>query len=143
MPFEEGLKFERQAFEACMADPQSSALRYQFFAERAAAKIEGMAAGTEAKSVKRVGIIGAGTMGGGIAMCFAQAGFQVTLVDQDQAGLDRGMGIIRKNYDISVQRGRLLSDQVTGYLANLEATTDWQALREQISLSKRYLRIWN
>ena len=88
VPFEEGLKFERQAFEACMADPQSSALRYQFFAERAAAKIEGIAEGTEAESVKRVGIIGAGTMGGGIAMCFAQAGFQVTLVDQDQAGLD-------------------------------------------------------
>ena len=129
VPFEEGLKFERQAFEACMADPQSSALRHQFFAERAAAKIEGMAAGTEAKPVKRVGIIGAGTMGGGIAMCFAQAGFEVTLVDQDQAGLDRGMGIIRKNYDISVQRGRLSSDQVSAFLANLEATTDWERLK--------------
>ena len=129
VPFEEGLKVERQAFEACMADPQSSALRHQFFAERAAAKIEGMAAGTEAKPVKRVGIIGAGTMGGGIAMCFAQAGFQVTLVDQDQAGLDRGLGTIRKNYDISVQRGRLSTDQVTVFLANLKATTDWQALK--------------
>ena len=129
VPFEEGLKVERQAFEACMADPQSSALRHQFFAERAAAKIEGMAAGTEAKPVKRVGIIGAGTMGGGIAMCFAQAGFQVTLVDQDQAGLDRGLGTIRKNYDISVQRGRLSTDQVTAFLANLKATTDWQALK--------------
>ena len=129
VPFEDGLKVERQAFEACMADPQSSALRHQFFAERAAAKIEGMAAGTEAKPVKRVGIIGAGTMGGGIAMCFAQAGFQVTLVDQDQAGLDRGLGTIRKNYDISVQRGRLSTDQVTAFLANLKATTDWQALK--------------
>ena len=129
VPFEEGLKIERQAFEACMADPQSSALRHQFFAERAAAKIEGMAAGTEAKPVKRVGIIGAGTMGGGIAMCFAQTGFQVTLVDQDQAGLDRGMGTIRKNYDISMQRGRLSSDQVSAFLSNLEATTDWERLK--------------
>ena len=128
VPFEDGLKVERQAFEACMADPQSSALRHQFFAERAAAKIQGMTPDTEAQSVKHVGIIGAGTMGGGIAMCFAQAGFQVTLVDQDQEGIDRGLGTIRKNYDISVQRGRLSSDQVTGYLANLEATTDWQAL---------------
>ena len=128
-PFEEGLKVERQAFEACMADPQSSALRHQFFAERAAAKIEGMAAGAEAKSVKRVGIIGAGTMGGGIAMCFAQAGFRVTLVDQDQEGLDRGMGIIRKNYDISVQRGRLSADQVSSFLSHLEATTDWEMLK--------------
>ena len=129
VPFEDGLKVERQAFEACMADPQSSALRHQFFAERAAAKIQGMTPDTEAQAVKHVGIIGAGTMGGGIAMCFAQAGFQVTLVDQDQAGIDRGLGTIRKNYDISVQRGRLSSDQVTGYLANLEATTDWQALQ--------------
>ena len=112
-----------------MADPQSSALRHQFFAERAAAKIEGMAAGAEAKSVKRVGIIGAGTMGGGIAMCFAQAGFRVTLVDQDQDGLDRGMGIIRKNYDISVQRGRLSADQVSSFLSHLEATTDWEMLK--------------
>jgi 3-hydroxyacyl-CoA dehydrogenase len=127
--FEDGLKVERQAFEACMADPQSSALRHQFFAERAAAKIQGMAPGTETQPVKRVGIIGAGTMGGGIAMCFAQAGFQVTLVDQDQEGIDRGLGTIHKNYDISVQRGRLSSDQVTGYLSNLEATTDWQALK--------------
>ncbi|NDH39899.1 MAG: 3-hydroxyacyl-CoA dehydrogenase, partial [Gammaproteobacteria bacterium] len=129
VPFEEGLKIERQAFEACMADPQSSALRHQFFAERAAAKIEGMVAGTEAKPIKRVGIIGAGTMGGGIAMCFAQTGFQVTLVDQDQAGLDRGMGTIRKNYDISMQRGRLSSDQVSAFLSNLEATTDWERLK--------------
>ena len=129
VPFEEGLKFERQAFEACMADPQSSALRYQFFAERAAAKVQGMSPDTEAASVQRVGIIGAGTMGGGIAMCFAQAGFEVTLVDQDQAGLDRGMGIIRKNYDISVQRGRLSSDQVSSFLSNLKATTHWQMLK--------------
>jgi 3-hydroxyacyl-CoA dehydrogenase len=128
-PFEEGLKFERQAFEACMADPQSSALRYQFFAERAAAKIQGMSPDTEAASVQQVGIIGAGTMGGGIAMCFAQAGLRVTLVDQDQDGLDRGMGIIRKNYDISVQRGRLSADQVSSFLSHLEATTDWEMLR--------------
>ena len=131
MPFGEGLKFERQAFEACMADPQSSALRHQFFAERAAAKIQGMAPGTEAQPVTRVGIIGAGTMGGGIAMCFAQAGFQVTLLDQDQEGLDRGLGIIRKNYEISVQRGRLSPDQVTRFLGNLEAATDWEVLKDK------------
>ena len=129
VPFEEGLKFERQAFEACMADPQASALRYQFFAERAAAKVQGMSPDTEAASVQQVGIIGAGTMGGGIAMCFAQAGFRVTLVDQDQDSIDRGMNIIRKNYDISVQRGRLSADQVSSFLSNLKATTDWQMLQ--------------
>jgi len=112
-----------------MADPQSSALRYQFFAERAAAKVQGMSPDTIAASVQHVGIIGAGTMGGGIAMCFAQAGFRVTLVDQDQDGIDRGMNIIRKNYDISVQRGRLSADQVSSLLSHLEATTDWEMLK--------------
>ena len=129
VPFEEGLKTERQAFEACMADPQSSALRHQFFAERAATKIQSVTADTKASPVKHVGIIGAGTMGGGIAMCFAQAGFQVTLLDQDQDGLDRGMGTIRKNYDISMERGRLSADQVSSFLSNLDASTDWQVLK--------------
>ena len=129
VPFDEGLKTERQAFEACMADPQSSALRHQFFAERAATKIQGVTADTKASPVKHVGIIGAGTMGGGIAMCFAQAGFQVTLLDQDQDSLDRGMGTIRKNYDISVERGRLSADQVSSFLSNLDASTDWQILK--------------
>ena len=79
--------------------------------------------------MKHVGIIGAGTMGGGIAMCFAQSGFRVTLVDQDQEGLERGLGIIKKNYEISVKRGRLSAEQVEGFLRNLEPTTDWQQLQ--------------
>ena len=130
LPFDEGLAAERRAFEACMADPQSAALRHLFFAERAAGKIDGMAAGTEAQPVKHVGIIGAGTMGGGIAMCFAQSGFRVTLVDQDEDGLDRGLSIIKKNYEISIKRGRLSAEQVEGFLRNLEPTTDWQQLQD-------------
>ncbi len=129
MAFDEGLAAERRAFEACMEDPQSTALRHLFFAERMASKIDGMAVGTEAQPVKHVGIIGAGTMGGGIAMCFAQSGFRVTLVDQDQEGLERGLGIIKKNYEISVKRGRLSAEQVEGFLRNLEPTTDWQQLQ--------------
>ena len=129
MTFDEGLAAERRAFEACMEDPQSTALRHLFFAERTASKIDGMAVGTEAQPVKHVGIIGAGTMGGGIAMCFAQSGFRVTLVDQDQEGLERGLGIIKKNYEISVKRGRLSAEQVEGFLRNLEPTTDWQQLQ--------------
>ena len=129
MAFDEGLAAERRAFEACMEDPQSTALRHLFFAERTASKIDGMAVGTEAQPVKHVGIIGAGTMGGGIAMCFAQSGFRVTLVDQDQEGLERGLGIIKKNYEISVKRGRLSAEQVEGFLRNLEPTTDWQQLQ--------------
>ena len=130
LPFDEGLAAERRAFEACMADPQSAALRHLFFAERAAGKIDGMAAGTEAQPVKHVGIIGAGTMGGGIAMCFAQSGFRVTLVDQDEDGLNRGLSIIKKNYEISIKRGRLSAEQVEGFLRNLEPTTDWQQLQD-------------
>ena len=129
MTFDEGLAAERRAFEASMEDPQSTALRHVFFAERMASKIDGMAVGTEAQPVKHVGIIGAGTMGGGIAMCFAQSGFSVTLVDQDQEGLERGLGIIKKNYEISVKRGRLSAEQVEGFLRNLEPTTDWQELQ--------------
>ena len=130
LPFDEGLAAERRAFEACMEDPQSAALRHLFFAERAAGKIDGMAAGTEAQPVKHVGIIGAGTMGGGIAMCFAQSGFRVTLVDQDEDGLDRGLSIIKKNYEISIKRGRLSAEQVEDFLRNLEPTTDWQQLQD-------------
>ena len=89
-----------------------------------------MAAGTEAQPVKHVGIIGAGTMGGGIAMCFAQSGFRVTLVDQDEDGLNRGLSIIKKNYEISIKRGRLSAEQVEGFLRNLEPTTDWQQLQD-------------
>ena len=129
MTFDEGLAAERRAFKACMGDPQSTALRHLFFAERAASKIDGMAAGTEARPVNHVGIIGAGTMGGGIAMCFAQSGFRVTLVDQDEEGLDRGLSVIKKNYEISVKRGRLSADQVKGFLSNLAPTSDWQQLQ--------------
>jgi 3-hydroxyacyl-CoA dehydrogenase len=130
LTFDEGLAAERQAFEACMEDPQSAALRHLFFAERTASKIDGMAAGTEPQPVKHVGIIGAGTMGGGIAMCFAQSGFRVTLVDQDEDGLERGLGSIKKNYGISIKRGRLSAEQVEGFLRNLEPTTDWQQLQD-------------
>ena len=130
LPFDEGLAAERRAFEACMADPQSAALRHLFFAERAAGKIDGMAADTEAQHVKHVGIIGAGTMGGGIAMCFAQSGFRVTLLDQDEDGLDRGLSIIKKNYEISIKRGRLSAEQVEDFLRNLEPTTDWKQLQD-------------
>ena len=130
LTFDEGLAAERRAFEACMEDPQSASLRHLFFAERAAGKIDGMAAGTEAQPVKHVGIIGAGTMGGGIAMCFAQSGFRVTLVDQDEDGLNRGLSIIKKNYEISIKRGRLSAEQVEGFLRNLEPATDWQQLQD-------------
>jgi 3-hydroxyacyl-CoA dehydrogenase len=107
VPFEEGVAAERAAFVELVAGEQSAALRYAFFAERVARKVPGLAAGTAARAVERVAVVGAGTMGGGIAMCFADAGIPVILVDSEQAALDRGIGVIRRNYRAQVDRGRL------------------------------------
>jgi len=105
LPFEEGLKKERELFLRLMSSDQSKALRYAFFAEREAAKIAGVETGTRPRSVERVAIIGAGTMGGGIAMSFANAGIPVTLVETGKDQLNRGLGIIRKNYEATAARG--------------------------------------
>ncbi len=106
-PFREGLAFERELFVKLAQGRQSLALRHVFFAERAAAKIDGLPPGVEPLPVARVGVIGAGTMGGGIAMSFLSAGLSVTLVEREAEPLERGVATIRKNYDRSVQRGRL------------------------------------
>ena len=113
-----------------MEDSQSRALRHLFFAERQAARIDGAAHSEGIAEIKTVGIIGAGTMGGGIAMCFAQAGFNVRLLDRDQASIGAGLATIRKNYDISVQRGRLTAAQVDAYVARIEAATDMTVLAD-------------
>lgn len=107
MPFEQGLAFERAQFVECVQSEQSAALRHIFFAEREAARVPGLDKSVMPRPVARAGIIGAGTMGGGIAMCFANAGIPVTLVEQNQEGLDRGLGLIRKNYEITVSKGKL------------------------------------
>ena len=118
-PFEEGLKRERQEFMACLEDPQSAALRHMFFAERAAGKIDNLSQDSQAKSIATVGIIGAGTMGGGIAMCFAQAGIKVTLVDMTDEAVSQGLEKITKNWAISVKKGRLTASQTDAMMANI------------------------
>src|SRR5665213_1352993 len=104
-PFEEGLKTERKLFMELMTGPQSAAQRYAFFAERQAAKIPDVPNDTLLIPIASVGIIGAGTMGGGIAMNFASAGIPVTIVEVKQDALDRGLGVIRKNYERTAARG--------------------------------------
>ena len=94
-PFEEGIQTERQLFMELMMSPQSAAQRYYFFAERAAAKIPDVPEDTPARPIKKVGVLGAGTMGGGIAMNFANAGIPVTIVEVKQEALERGIGVIR------------------------------------------------
>src|SRR5262249_29571361 len=98
LPFDEGLKRERELFAGLVNGEQSQAQRYFFFAERRAARIPGLAADTPVVKVNRVAIIGAGTMGGGIGMAFANAGIPVTLVEQQQDFLDRGLGVMRTNW---------------------------------------------
>lgn len=130
LDFDAGLKRERELFMACMEDPQSAALRHMFFAERAAAKIDSIDTSVEPAQVQRVGIIGAGTMGGGIAMCFAQAGIQVTLIDMSDEAVTAGISKIRANYDISVKRGRLSQDQVEAIMSQIKSSTHFEDLAD-------------
>lgn len=110
LPFDEGLKVERAMFDELLADPQSAAMRYVFFAERQVGKIPGLPSDAETKRIEIVGIIGAGTMGVGIAMSFANAGFRVKVVEAQQTAIDRGLSNVRQTYERSVKRGRLSSE---------------------------------
>lgn len=110
LPFDEGLKKEREGFLKLVASDQSKAQRYAFFAEREAAKIAGVPEGTKPRPVNRVAILGAGTMGGGIAMSFANAGVPVTLIETGEEQLKRGMGIMQKNWEATAARGGIPAD---------------------------------
>src|SRR3954453_19792391 len=110
LPFDEGLKKEREGFLKLVSSDQSKAQRYAFFSEREAAKIAGVPEGTKARPVERVAIIGAGTMGGGIAMSFANAGIPVTLIETGEEQLKRGMGVMQKNWEATAARGGIPAD---------------------------------
>ena len=126
--FAEGEAVEARAFAALLPSPASKALRHLFFAERQAAKIPGLPADTALREVKTVGVVGAGTMGGGIAMTFANAGFPVVLVEATQAALDRGLGIIRGNYEATQAKGRLTAEQVRERLERIRPTLAYEDL---------------
>ncbi|MBR0949332.1 3-hydroxyacyl-CoA dehydrogenase NAD-binding domain-containing protein [Bradyrhizobium canariense] len=110
LPFDEGLKKEREGFLKLVASDQSKAQRYAFFAEREASKIAGVPEGTKPRPVNRVAILGAGTMGGGIAMSFANAGVPVTLIETGEEQLKRGLGIMQKNWEATAARGGIPAD---------------------------------
>ncbi|MEH6516868.1 MAG: 3-hydroxyacyl-CoA dehydrogenase NAD-binding domain-containing protein [Halioglobus sp.] len=122
---EAGQAVERERFLVCQKSPQSAALRHVFFAERATGKLPDIPKDTAVREVNSVAVIGAGTMGGGIAMCFANAGIPVTIVEMVQENLDRGLGVLRKNYETSLKRGRFTQAQVDGFLANISGTVDY------------------
>ena len=109
--FDEGLKKEGEYFVECLLHPQREAMIHIFFGERAASKISDVPSDTKVMDIKKAGIIGSGTMGGGIAMCFANAGIPVHIIDQDEDNLKRGLSVIEKNYDFMVSRGRMTPEQ--------------------------------
>ena len=130
MPFEAGLKHERDLFTALMLSPESAALRHVFQAERAAAKILDVPDGTPARPIARVGVIGAGTMGGGITMSLINAGLAVVLLETKQEALDRGLANIRRNYQGALRKGTLSEASLAQRLALITPTLDYAPLRD-------------
>ena len=129
-PYAEGVLDERRLFMQLMSGSQAKAQQYLFFAERKAAKIDNIPADTKARDIRRVGVIGAGTMGGGISMNFLSAGIPVTIVEMAQDALDRGTGTVRKNYEATAAKGRMTPDQVEQAMGALNPTLDFNALAD-------------
>lgn len=130
LPFAQGLDKERDMIMACFANPQSRALQHVFFAERQVSKIPGLAADVKVRDVKSVAVIGAGTMGGGIAMNFANAGIPVTVLEVSEEGLARGLGIVRKNYEASAAKGRMTAEAVEKRMGLIRPTLSYDDLAE-------------
>ncbi|HXJ02628.1 MAG TPA: 3-hydroxyacyl-CoA dehydrogenase NAD-binding domain-containing protein, partial [Micropepsaceae bacterium] len=122
MPFKEALARERTVFQKLRVGSEAASLRYLFFAERQAAKIAELE-GVTPQAVSRVGMVGAGTMGAGIAMCFADAGFAVTLVDRDEETVTRGMERMRSNYERMAASGRIGADEATQRMTRVTPAT--------------------
>ena len=129
-PFDEGARIEREGFLALMASPESRALRHVFAAERAAAKIPGLPADTALRTIAKVGVIGAGTMGGGITMNFLNVGIPVALLEMKQEALDKGLATIRRNYENSMKKGKLKPEQVEQRMALVTGTLRYDAFKD-------------
>ncbi len=128
LTFDEGIIKEREMFMALLQTTQSKAQRHVFFAERQAAKVEGIAADEPTRRIASVGVIGAGTMGGGIAMNFLSAGIPVTIAETSKEALDRGVSIMRRNYEATAKKGRLSTSEVGERMGRLAPTLDFAAL---------------
>ncbi len=128
LPFDQGLLRERELFNELENSDESKALRYAFFAERAAQKLPDVPKGTPIRKIETAAVIGAGTMGGGIAMCFADAGIPVKVLEASQEALDKGFERIRNNYEVSVKRGSLDAAEMERRFALLEKTTSYDEI---------------
>ena len=130
LPFDKGMARERELFLQCAQNSQSKALQHVFFAERKAANVPNLDKNVAKRDIKSVAIIGAGTMGGGIAMNFLNVGIPVTLLEMKQDALDRGVGVIRKNYENTASKGRLTMEQVEQRMGLLKPTLSYDDLRD-------------
>jgi 3-hydroxyacyl-CoA dehydrogenase len=130
LPFDKGMARERELFLQCAQNSQSKALQHVFFAERKAANVPNLDKNVAKRDIKSVAIIGAGTMGGGIAMNFLNVGIPVTLLEMQQDALDRGVGVIRKNYENTASKGKLTLEQVEQRMGLLKPTLSYDDLRD-------------
>lgn len=130
MSFDEGLKFERERFDVLLSGTESKAMRHLFLAERAASKIADLPADVKPAKVARVAVIGAGTMGGGIAMSFINAGIPVTLIESRPEAIERGLATIRKNYESTVVKGRLTREEAETRIARITPTLELNSAAE-------------
>jgi 3-hydroxyacyl-CoA dehydrogenase len=130
LPFDEGVAKERAMFMTLLGTTQSKAQRYVFFAERQAAKVADIPADEPTRRIAKVGVIGAGTMGGGISMNFLSAGMSVTIVETSKEALDRGVSIMRRNYEATAKKGRLTMPEVEERMGRLVPTLDFNALAD-------------
>ncbi len=129
LPFDDGSLRERELFADCVVSTESKALRHLFFAEREVAKVPDIPKDTPTKDIKRAAVVGAGTMGGGIAMTYANAGIPVLLKEVDEAALQRGLATIRRNYDVTMSKGKMTAEQVEKTMALITPTTLLRRLR--------------
>ena len=130
LAYDAGKKRERELFEELQGTNAAKAQRYAFFAERAVSKVPDIAKDTPTRKIKRIGVIGAGTMGGGIAMNFLNIGLPVTLIEQTDEALQRGLSVIRRNYETSARKGRISSAQVEERMALITPALDYGELGE-------------
>jgi len=126
MSFENGLAFEREVFLRCSSSNQSLSQRHAFFAEREVRKVSGLGPETSQTDIRQAAVLGCGTMGGGIAMCFANAGIPVIVTESEKNMLDRGMKMIRKNYASTVSKGRMTEEEAEARLALIEPTLEFE-----------------
>lgn len=125
LPMDAGLERERELFTELVTSAESAAMRHIFFAERQASKIKNLSKGTPVREIKSAAVLGGGTMGGGIAMCFANAGIPVKMIEISDDALERGLAIIKKNYSITMKKGKLTEAQMAQCMSLVSGSTDY------------------